>query len=52
MGIENGVNENATATTPVIIERHEEESESSKIKKTVLCVAGLITAGVAIYCGY
>ena len=50
MGTENI--ENISNTTPVIIERHEEESESSKLKKTVLCVAGLITAGVAIYCGF
>ena len=45
-------NENMSNSTPVIIERHTEESESSKVKKTILCVASIVTAGVAIYCGF
>lgn len=45
-------NENMSNSTPVIIERHTEESESSKVKKTILCVAGIVTAGVALYCGF
>lgn len=46
-------NENVTVTEPTVIVKHEvaEESNSSKIKKTIICIAGVVTAGVAIYCG-
>lgn len=51
--MEEQINENVSnSTAPVIIERHVEESDSSKVKKTIICVAGVATACIAIYCGF
>lgn len=48
MNMNQQINEANGNQAPIIIERHEQESESSKLKKTLIAV-GAITAGV---CGF